>query len=119
MQAYKFAVPMRKHPNCDFSYAGLKTSVRLAIEALGSPPSTVGVDSNDVPSGSGRGNDAPSCNDTTDAASVAGSAELEAALLMKSKADIAASFQNTACIHLTERVKRGVGWAKEMDPGIK
>lgn len=31
-QAYKFAVPMRKHATCDFSYAGLKTSVRLAIE---------------------------------------------------------------------------------------
>lgn len=29
---YKFAVPMRKHPNCDFSYAGLKTSVRMVIE---------------------------------------------------------------------------------------
>ncbi len=26
-------MPMKKHPNCDFSYAGLKTSVRLAIEA--------------------------------------------------------------------------------------
>lgn len=31
-QAYKFAVPMRKHATCDFSYAGLKTSVRLSIE---------------------------------------------------------------------------------------
>lgn len=29
---YRFAVPMRRHPNCDFSYAGLKTSVRMAIE---------------------------------------------------------------------------------------
>jgi N6-L-threonylcarbamoyladenine synthase len=30
---FKFALPMRKYANCDFSYAGLKTSVRLAIEA--------------------------------------------------------------------------------------
>ena len=29
---YPFAVPMKKHANCDFSYAGLKTSVRLCIE---------------------------------------------------------------------------------------
>jgi tRNA A37 threonylcarbamoyltransferase TsaD len=32
LQAFKFAVPMRKHQTCDFSYAGLKTSVRMAIE---------------------------------------------------------------------------------------
>ncbi|KAJ9518177.1 hypothetical protein QJQ45_010078 [Haematococcus lacustris] len=31
--AFKFAVPMKKRTNCDFSYAGLKTSVRMAIEA--------------------------------------------------------------------------------------
>ncbi len=29
----RFVVPMRKRPNCDFSFAGLKTSVRLAIES--------------------------------------------------------------------------------------
>jgi tRNA A37 threonylcarbamoyltransferase TsaD len=30
--AYPFNIPMRKYSNCDFSYAGLKTSVRLCIE---------------------------------------------------------------------------------------
>lgn len=30
--AYAFNIPMRKYSNCDFSYAGLKTSVRLCIE---------------------------------------------------------------------------------------
>ena len=29
---YKLPVPMRKHANCDFSFAGLKTGVRLCIE---------------------------------------------------------------------------------------
>ena len=27
-QAFKFSLPMKKYPNCDFSFAGLKTSVR-------------------------------------------------------------------------------------------
>lgn len=30
--ALPFSVPMRQRPTCDFSYAGLKTAVRLAIE---------------------------------------------------------------------------------------
>ena len=36
--AYAFPVPLRKRKNCDFSYAGLKTAVRMAIERdLGTP----------------------------------------------------------------------------------
>ncbi|KAL6850390.1 hypothetical protein ACP4OV_021017 [Aristida adscensionis] len=31
--AIKFRVPMRQHKDCNFSYAGLKTQVRLAIES--------------------------------------------------------------------------------------
>ena len=30
--ALPFSVPMQRRPTCDFSYAGLKTAVRLAIE---------------------------------------------------------------------------------------
>lgn len=37
--AFKFPIPLRKRQNCDFSYAGLKTSVRLAIEELVGEPS--------------------------------------------------------------------------------
>lgn len=37
---YRFGVPMKKHANCDFSYAGLKTSVRLCIERELGEPST-------------------------------------------------------------------------------
>jgi len=31
-KAYKFPVPLRQRKNCDFSYAGLKTAVRMTIE---------------------------------------------------------------------------------------
>lgn len=95
-KAFAFAVPMRKHANCDFSYAGLKTGVRLAIEqAVENHP----LDSiaEDVPSTS-----ASPCP-----------------LPLKVKADIAASFQRVACLHLTERVKRAIGWARESEPGLK
>ena len=30
---FKFTVPLQRHIDCNFSYAGLKNSVRLAIEA--------------------------------------------------------------------------------------
>lgn len=33
--ALPLSVPMQRQPNCDFSYAGLKTAVRLAVEARG------------------------------------------------------------------------------------
>ena len=37
-KAYRFPVPLRRRKDCDFSYAGLKTAVRLAIERdLGKP----------------------------------------------------------------------------------
>lgn len=32
-EAVKFRVPMKQHKDCNFSYAGLKTQVRLAIES--------------------------------------------------------------------------------------
>lgn len=39
-QRFKFSPPLRQKPNCNFSYAGLKTAVRLAIEAeVPDPPS--------------------------------------------------------------------------------
>ena len=39
-QRIKFSTPLRRKPNCNFSYAGLKTAVRLAIEAeVPDPPS--------------------------------------------------------------------------------
>lgn len=39
-QRFKFSMPLRMRPNCNFSYAGLKTAVRLAIEAEAPGPAT-------------------------------------------------------------------------------
>ncbi len=39
-QRFKFSLPLRMRPNCNFSYAGLKTAVRLAIEAEAPGPAT-------------------------------------------------------------------------------
>ena len=39
-QRFRFSRPLVRKPNCNFSYAGLKTAVRLAINAeLKGPPS--------------------------------------------------------------------------------
>ena len=39
-QRFRFSRPLSRKPNCNFSYAGLKTAVRLAINAeLQGPPS--------------------------------------------------------------------------------
>lgn len=37
---FRFRVPMAQRPNSDFSYAGLKTALRLAIEAEAPGPAT-------------------------------------------------------------------------------
>ena len=39
-QRFKFSAPLKRRPNCNFSYAGLKTAVRLAIEAQVQGPPT-------------------------------------------------------------------------------
>ncbi|KAK8944389.1 hypothetical protein KSP39_PZI007822 [Platanthera zijinensis] len=84
----KFKIPMRQYKDCNFSYAGLKTQVRLAIESR-----HVCVDNNPILSASSHER--------------------------KSRADIAASFQRVAVLHLEERCQRAIEWAKEMEPSIK
>ncbi|XP_020596912.1 probable tRNA N6-adenosine threonylcarbamoyltransferase, mitochondrial isoform X3 [Phalaenopsis equestris] len=83
----KFKIPMRQYKDCNFSYAGLKTQVRLAIESR-----NVCVGNNPISSASFRDR--------------------------KSRADIAASFQRVAVLHLEERCERAIEWAKEMEPSI-
>eukprot|EP00191_Tetraselmis_sp_GSL018_P008535 CAMPEP_0177594820 /NCGR_PEP_ID=MMETSP0419_2-20121207/9994_1 /TAXON_ID=582737 /ORGANISM="Tetraselmis sp., Strain GSL018" /LENGTH=435 /DNA_ID=CAMNT_0019086173 /DNA_START=88 /DNA_END=1395 /DNA_ORIENTATION=- len=77
---FRFPVPLRKRQNCDFSYAGLKTSVRIAIEKEVGEPSAEN---------------------------------------RQARADIAASFQQTAIRHLAERAQRGAAWAIESYPQIR
>ena len=158
---------MRRHPNCDFSYAGLKTSVRLAIEAtckqhvaaqasaavsqqeeieeasegtgscrgetlrsrrvvhnrtalhqeaavaalLRANTASAQHSGRSDPTGREAGVEAQGEEESRDAAAAA-------AALLQAKADIAASFQRTACAHLTDRVKRGISWARELEPSI-
>jgi N6-L-threonylcarbamoyladenine synthase len=81
-RAYTFPVPLKKRKTCDFSFAGLKTSVRLTVER--EREKIEGAD-----------------------------------ISRQTKADIAASFQRTAAVHLDERVRRGFEWARETHPEVK
>ncbi|CAH9102339.1 unnamed protein product [Cuscuta epithymum] len=82
----KFNVPMKHYKNCNFSYAGLKTQVRLAIEArnidAGIPISTASSEDR------------------------------------QARADIAASFQRVAVLHLEDKCKRAIEWALKIEPSI-
>jgi glycoprotease/Kae1 family metallohydrolase len=105
-KAYRFPVPLRRRKDCDFSYAGLKTAVRLAIERdLGKPRT-------------GTRSRARGCLSDDDDAS-AGDAEdpsfsaEETARRDAVRADIAASFQAAAVKHLEERTRRAIAWARE------
>ncbi|GAX78004.1 hypothetical protein CEUSTIGMA_g5446.t1 [Chlamydomonas eustigma] len=137
--AFKFVLPMKKYQNCDFSFAGLKTSVRLCIEAtvkehqvaLASawqhrqdddemdssemvyPSSPLSPEAINVsPSSSSQDNQ---CEEDRPSTSHLAAEEK----LKRAKADIAASFQRTACLHLMDRVKRAISWAREMEPNIE
>ncbi|VAI13803.1 unnamed protein product [Triticum turgidum subsp. durum] len=84
----KFTVPMRQQKDCNFSYAGLKTQVRLAIESR---------------------------NLCTDDIPISSATEEDRQL----RANIAASFQRIAVLHLEDRCQRAVEWALKMKPSIK
>ena len=108
-KAYRFPVPLRRRKDCDFSYAGLKTAVRLAIERdLGKPADgdafarARGLSDDDKGSSASEG----------DAEDPSFSAE-ETARRDAVRADIAASFQAAAVKHLEERTRRAIAWARE------
>ncbi|KZV57614.1 hypothetical protein F511_03074 [Dorcoceras hygrometricum] len=83
----KFKVPMKQHKDCNFSYAGLKTQVKLAIESR-----------------------------SIDAGIPISSASTEDKL---ARANIAASFQRVAVLHLEEKCERAIEWALKIEPSIK
>ncbi|KAJ7950964.1 glycoprotease 1 [Quillaja saponaria] len=85
-KSVNFSIPMKQHKDCNFSYAGLKTQVRLAIESRK-------IDAK-IPISSA------SCEDRV------------------SRADIAASFQRVAVLHLEERCERAIQWALKIEPSI-
>lgn len=87
---YALPVPMVRKKNCDFSYAGLKTAVRLAVERhvgdeVGGDGELVGV---------GREGD------------------------LAARADIAACFQRAAVQHLVQRTTRAIEWTRETHPDL-
>lgn len=84
----KFSVPMRQHMDCNFSYAGLKTQVRLAIESR-----NICIDKSPIYSASSHER--------------------------RVRADIAASFQRVAVLHLEDRCERAIEWALKIEPSIK
>lgn len=86
-ESVRFSIPMKQHKDCNFSYAGLKTQVKLAIASRN-------IDAK-VPL---------SCASSLD---------------RSSRADIAASFQRVAVLHLEERCERAVEWALKIEPSIK
>ncbi|KAJ8447335.1 hypothetical protein Cgig2_013112 [Carnegiea gigantea] len=86
-ESVKFKVPMQHHKDCNFSFAGLKTQVRLAIASK---------DINaQVPVSSASSQD------------------------RRSRADIAASFQRVAVLHLEERCERAIEWGLKIEPSVK
>ncbi|XWS32345.1 hypothetical protein CRYUN_Cryun23aG0151600 [Craigia yunnanensis] len=86
-ESVRFSIPMKQHKDCNFSYAGLKTQVKLAIASRN-------IDAK-VPL---------SCASSQD---------------RSSRADIAASFQRVAVLHLEERCERAVEWALKIEPSVK
>ena len=90
--AVKLPVPMRQRPSCDFSFAGLKTAVRMLIESEHGKTYEDSLE---------------------DVGSVLKGADGQF------RANIAASFQEVAVTHLEERVRRGLTWAKESHPDIE
>lgn len=84
----KFSIPMRQHKDCNFSYAGLKTQVRMAIQSK-----NLSIENNSISSTSSQDR--------------------------KLRADIAASFQRVAVLHLEERCQRAIEWALKIEPSIK
>ncbi|KAJ7557997.1 hypothetical protein O6H91_04G020700 [Diphasiastrum complanatum] len=84
--SFPFAVPMRNQKHCNFSYAGLKNQVRLAIESQK-------INEN-----------APM--------------SLASAEDRQMRADIAASFQRVAILHLEDRCRRAIDWARKIDPTV-
>lgn len=86
-ESVRFSIPMKQHKDCNFSYAGLKTQVRLAIESR-----KVNAE---IPISSASSDD------------------------RSSRADIAASFQRVAVLHLEERCERAIEWALKIEPSIR
>jgi len=111
-RAYAFPVPLRKRKNCDFSYAGLKTAARLAVER-DLPEVAEGSDGafSTVCAPGTKPSEVRTPGVTREDGETSEKREREE---RKIRADIAASFQAAAVKHLEERTRRAVGWANDV-----
>ncbi|KAI5072061.1 hypothetical protein GOP47_0012167 [Adiantum capillus-veneris] len=84
-KAVNFSIPMRNIRDCNFSFAGLKTQVKLAIASKAITTELVPIKDADAED-------------------------------RQLRADIAASFQRVAVLHLEDRCARAIEWAQSMSP---
>lgn len=105
---FRFSMPLKKYQDCNFSYAGTKTAVRLAIEdQLPEGPTEANRQASPFYFRAGHRPSRLSGESTSNLR------------VLQVRADIAASFQRVAVAHLVERCARGIGWAAEEFPGIR
>lgn len=127
-QRFRFSLPLRQRPNCNFSYAGLKTAVRLAIEAHAPGPPTA---ANEQARRLTHAHDSfatplhhilkgtSACSEHTYLLAVHVLDTLRMHVGPQVRADIAASFQRVALGHLEERVGRAAQWARAEHPALR
>lgn len=84
-KSVNFSIPMQSHRDCNFSFAGLKTQVKMAVASREIKPDLVHI------------------KDAT-------------AEDRQVRANIAASFQRVAVLHLEKKCARAIEWAKSMGP---
>lgn len=90
---HKFTLPLLQRPTADFSFSGLKTAVRVAIET-----------------------EMPWLAAEAAPEAVAAGQQMPEDQQRRRKADIAASFQKTAVDHLVGKLRRGIAWGLESEP---
>jgi N6-L-threonylcarbamoyladenine synthase len=117
--AYPFNVPMKKYGNCDFSYAGLKTSVRLCIERELGSAEGAGKRASNSRSGGVEGAEQPQAVDSPQQQPDQQQQQDDAQQQQQIKADVAASFQRVAVAHLVMRLKRAIQWAQDEEPSLQ
>lgn len=88
---YSMTIPMQSKPNCDFSYAGLKNSFRVAVQKA---RQECGLDADSTNAPPGQNMESP-----------------EPVMLPDSiTADLCATFQDTAFSHVEDRITRALDY---------
>jgi len=93
-EQYGLKVPMQNKPNCDFSYAGLKNAMRLAVEKARAE-NGLDVSSTNAPARAGEKAPSP------------------VVLPEQVQADLCATFQDVAISHVEDRVGRAIDYLEE------